>query len=135
MTERDEIRLLALDVDGTLAARADEVTPKTRAALHRAHEAGIEIVIATGRRYRTTRRVIAALGLPVRAVVLGGALVKEEDGSTLHAANFDSAEFASLHDLARRSGHTIVCQLDSFEAVIVFPLQSLQQPELDLASD
>ncbi len=71
MAERNKIRLLALDVDGTLAARTDEITPRTRAALHRAWEAGIEIVIATGRRYRSTRRVITALGLPVRAVVLG----------------------------------------------------------------
>lgn len=113
MTPLDNIRLLALDVDGTLAAREDEVTPRTRAALHQATAAGIEVVIATGRRYRTTRVVIEALGLPVRAVVLGGALVKAGDGSTLHEARFEDGDFQELRDLLVEAGQSPVCQRDS----------------------
>ena len=107
--------MLALDVDGTLAARGDEVTPGTRDALHRAWELGIEVVIATGRRYRSTRRVIEALGLPVNAVVLGGSLIKEGGGRTLGAKTFEAPDFASIHTIASDRGHAIVCQRDSSE--------------------
>ena len=113
MTPASEIRLLALDVDGTLAARGDEVTPRTREALARAQAAGIEVAIATGRRYRTTLRVVEALGFPVDTVCLGGALVKDGAGTTLHSSSFDEPDFAALHQLARDHGHAIVCHRDS----------------------
>ena len=113
MTPACEIRLLALDVDGTLAARGDEVTPRTRQALARAQAAGIEVAIATGRRYRTTLRVVEALGLPVDTVCLGGALVKDGTGTTLHSEHFDASDFATLHQLARDHGQAIVCHRDS----------------------
>ena len=115
MTPGPEIRLLALDVDGTLAARGDEVTPATRAALRRAREAGVVVAIATGRRYRTTLRVVEALGLPVDVVCLGGALVKAGDGTTVHREQFDETDFAAIHGLARRRGQAVVCHRDSSE--------------------
>ena len=113
MTPASEIRLLAVDVDGTLAARGDEVTPRTRQALARAQEAGIQVAIATGRRYRTTMRVVESLGLPVDTVCLGGALVKDGTGATLHSEHFDASDFATLHQLARDHGQAIVCHRDS----------------------
>ncbi len=83
-----DIRLIALDVDGTLAARGDEITPDTRDALHRAFDAGVHVALATGRRYRTSLRVAEALGLPVEIVCLGGALVKDAQRRTLQAHQF-----------------------------------------------
>jgi Cof subfamily protein (haloacid dehalogenase superfamily) len=115
MTPASEIRLIALDVDGTLAARDNEVTPRTRESLHRAVAAGIHVAIATGRRYRTTLRVVEALGLPVDVVCLGGALVKDREGATLEAAAFEADDFESIHGLAREHGHAIVCHRDSAE--------------------
>ena len=113
MTPGPDIRLLALDVDGTLTARGDEVTPATWKALHRAADYGVRVVIATGRRYRTTMRVVEALGLPVDVVCLGGALVKAGDGRTLHAEWFDETDFANIHRLARQGGQAVICHRDS----------------------
>ncbi|MBW2229321.1 MAG: HAD family hydrolase [Deltaproteobacteria bacterium] len=110
------IRMLALDIDGTLAVRGDEVSVATRDALHGAHARGIEIVIATGRRYRTTRRVIEALGLGVPAICLGGALVKAHDHTTLHAQAFAPQDFRLLADALREAGLTLVGQRDSHAA-------------------
>ena len=107
-----DIRLLALDVDGTLAARGDEVTPRTRDALHRAAGAGLAIVLATGRRHRTTRRVIGSLGLPVPAVCLGGALVKDGGGRTLKAEVFAAHELETVVHLLRRHGQPGIAQRD-----------------------
>jgi hypothetical protein len=113
MTPASEIRLIALDVDGTLAARGDEVTPATRDALHRAVDEGIHVAIATGRRYRTTLRVVKTLGLAVDTVCLGGALVKDGKRQTVRAHRFDPDDFGLIHDLAREHGHAIICHRDS----------------------
>ena len=105
--------MLALDVDGTLAARGDEVTPATRAAVARAIEAGIHVTLATGRRYRTSLRIVDILELPVDVVCLGGALVKDSEQKTLHSTPFDPDDFGVVHDLAREHGHAIICHRNS----------------------
>lgn len=107
------IRMLALDVDGTLAARGDEVTPATREALCLAHASGVEVVIATGRRYRSTERVLESLELATAAVCLGGALIKEANASTLRAEGFSSDEFQQVARLMGDAGTTLVAQRDA----------------------
>jgi len=109
------IQLLAVDVDGTLVNSEDEISAATRAALHRAREAGVEVVIATGRRYRNTQGAIGALGLPVPSVCLGGALVKGGDGRTLHADVFEAEEFRAVASLYRDRGHAVLAQRDSHQ--------------------
>jgi Cof subfamily protein (haloacid dehalogenase superfamily) len=107
------IQLLAVDVDGTLVTSGDAISAPTRAALHRLRGAEVEVAIATGRRYRNAQRAIDALGLPVPSVCLGGALVKGEDGRTLHARAFDASQFRTVASLFREQGHTVVAQRDS----------------------
>lgn len=107
------IRLLALDVDGTLAARGHEVTPATRSALERARDAGLEIALATGRRYRSARHVIEALGFAVPAVCLGGSLVKDAEGETLSAHPFGAEPFRRIAGFLRERGHVVVGQRDA----------------------
>ena len=106
------VRLLALDLDGTLAWRGDEVLPATRQALERARSQGVEVVIATGRRYRTTLRVADALGFVPRAVCLGGALVKESSGRTLHSVAFSPGELAQVAGAVRDAGLSPIGQRD-----------------------
>ena len=45
----NSIRLLALDLDGTILTSDKQVTPRTRHALSSAMEAGVEVVLVTGR--------------------------------------------------------------------------------------
>jgi Cof subfamily protein (haloacid dehalogenase superfamily) len=107
------IQLLAVDVDGTLVTTEGGVSDPTRAALHRLRGTGVEVAIATGRRYRNAQGAIGALGLPAPAVCLGGALVKGADGRTLHAQPLEAPEFRSVASLFRSLGHTVVAQRDS----------------------
>lgn len=108
-----QVRMLALDVDGTLAFRGNEVLPRTREALHRAAAEGIEVVIATGRRYRTTRRVIDAVGLDLRCVCLGGALVKNADGSTLREHRYAPDRAHAVVEILRAEEQAAIVQRDS----------------------
>ena len=107
------IQLLAVDVDGTLVTPEGGISAPTRAALHRLRGAGVEVAIATGRRYRNAQGAIGALGLPVPTVCLGGALLKGADGRTLHAQAFEASEFRAVASLFRELGHAVVAQRDS----------------------
>jgi Cof subfamily protein (haloacid dehalogenase superfamily) len=101
--------MIALDLDGTLALDNHQVSPATRDALQELHEDGVEVVIATGRRYRTTRFVIDNLGLEVFAVCNGGSLVKRPDQRTLHSAAFS---VKPVVELARQMNLTVFAQRD-----------------------
>lgn len=71
------------------------------------------MVLATGRRYRTTRLVIDQLGLPLPAVCLGGALIKGPASETLHCEPFAPAQIKRLLALARRRRLTLILQRDA----------------------
>lgn len=102
--------MIALDLDGTLAIANNQVSPATRDALEALHnEEGVEVVIATGRRYRTTRWVIDNLGFDVYAVCNGGSLVKRPDQSTFMADTFDVSDIV---ELARSMNLTVFAQRD-----------------------
>ena len=87
MTERQfrlrMIRLIALDIDGTLLDSAWQVPAENRDAIRRATDAGIEVALVTGRRFDFARPVIDQIDAPLTLIVSGGALVKRRDGQTL----------------------------------------------------
>ena len=112
-TPPKDIALLAIDVDGTLVTETDEVSPRTREAVHRARRKGLAVVLATGRRYRTTQRVMDQLALRLPTVCLGGGLIKSAEGETLHSEPFSTDQVERLLDLARRRGLTLIAQRDS----------------------
>ncbi len=76
------IRLLAIDIDGTLLDSKGQVPDAHRAALAEAIERGITIALATGRSFHFTRPVVEALALPVTLIVNNGAVVKNAEGAT-----------------------------------------------------
>jgi len=77
------IRLIALDIDGTLLDSQWEVPQANREAIRRATDVGIEVALVTGRRFDFARPVIEQVDAPLTFIVSGGALVKRRDGQTL----------------------------------------------------
>ncbi len=61
MSPSTPIRLVALDLDGTLLNREGHVTPRTRAALQAAVDKGVYIVPATGRPLASLPPLVAQL--------------------------------------------------------------------------
>jgi hydroxymethylpyrimidine pyrophosphatase-like HAD family hydrolase len=55
--------MIALDMDGTLLGEDGKVSPRNLAALRAAEAAGIEVVVATGRRHCYAMRVLCPLHL------------------------------------------------------------------------
>ena len=69
------VKLLALDLDGTLLNSKKELTPRTRDALYAAAEAGVEIVPTTGRFFTGMPEVIQKLPFLHYAITINGAQV------------------------------------------------------------
>jgi Cof subfamily protein (haloacid dehalogenase superfamily) len=76
------IRLLALDIDGTLTDPNFQVPARNIAALRAAHEAGIEIILATGRRHDYALPIAQELGFPIWLISSNGALIRSSDSET-----------------------------------------------------
>ncbi|MEO8501944.1 MAG: HAD hydrolase family protein, partial [Vicinamibacteria bacterium] len=51
------IRLLALDIDGTLLNSRKEISARNQAAIAAALDAGVRLALVTGRRYPAARRI------------------------------------------------------------------------------
>ena len=72
------IRLVALDIDGTLLRSDRTLSPRSCEAVARARALGVRVVLVTGRRHPSARRVAEELGEGLPLVVHNGALVVED---------------------------------------------------------
>ncbi|MFC5470036.1 Cof-type HAD-IIB family hydrolase [Cohnella suwonensis] len=88
------IRMIALDVDGTLLNDHHELTPRVREAVREAAKRGAEIVLCTGRGSTSALPVLRELGLKGTMITHNGASVVDSES---RAILFDTA---IPHDLA-----------------------------------
>jgi Cof subfamily protein (haloacid dehalogenase superfamily) len=105
------IRLLAIDIDGTLLDPHFQISERNLAAIRAAHHAGIEIMLATGRRYDYALPIAHELGIPAWLISSNGALVRSSRGETFCVDHLPA-------DTARR----LISYMDEFRsnAVLTF---------------
>jgi Cof subfamily protein (haloacid dehalogenase superfamily) len=126
-------RLLALDIDGTLINSREELTPATHEAIRRAMGSGIQVVLATGRRYSRSLEYTLRLELDLPIVTASGALIKRPvDHQTLYRAEFRPAVLSGVLGHLAQAGHDAVLYTDSFGDGFDFycPRLDVTQPEL-----
>ena len=104
------IKLLAIDLDGTLYNSARQVTPRVRAALITARENGLELVIATGRGRRGAENALTTLGMDFPYICSAGALLRSGlGGETIHAWTFHAHnELMHIIDFTRQHGTGLI---------------------------
>jgi len=90
---RMPIRLIAIDIDGTLLDSQWKVPEANRIAIAEAVARGIEVALVTGRRFDFAAPIGRQLGAEVTMIVNNGALVKSIDGKT-HLRNLLPAAVA-----------------------------------------
>ena len=103
------IRLLASDIDGTLLNPEFQISPDDLAALRRAHSAGIEIVLVTGRRHTFALPIAQQLGFDLWLISSNGAVTRSLSGETFHR---DLMPRQTCHDICAAMqefrGHTVL---------------------------
>ncbi len=76
--ERPPIRLIAIDLDGTLLSSRKTITPRTHTAIKAAMKIGVKVVLATARPPRSVRAYYEALKLDTPTINYNGALIWDE---------------------------------------------------------
>jgi Cof subfamily protein (haloacid dehalogenase superfamily) len=71
------VEVLACDLDRTLIWEDGVLRPRTRAALGRAREAGLRVIVVTGRMFRSVRPYLEEAGLEDPVVCYQGAVVAD----------------------------------------------------------
>ena len=142
-----KIKVLALDLDGTLTNDQKVVTPRTRAALDAAIAQGVTVVLASGRPTAGITPLAKELGLDKKGGCIlsynGGKIVDCRTGETLVEKTLDPAlvpelcAFAAAQDVAilTYSSEGIVCEreTDPWAAKETFTTKLPMIPVEDLA--
>jgi 5-amino-6-(5-phospho-D-ribitylamino)uracil phosphatase len=93
------VRLVALDLDGTLLPASKKLTDRTIGVVRDVRAAGIEVTLATGKGWNHTRRYAEELGLTAPVVALEGALVAEPGaaGPAIHSRTLATETVRAVH--------------------------------------
>jgi hypothetical protein len=112
------IRLLAVDIDGTLLDSSGRIPDVHREALADAHAGGIAVVLATGRAQHFALPVAQSLGIPFGLIVNNGAVARNPEGVTV-----------VRHLLAREAARAVLDHTPEFEdsVAIVFDRDDARQ--------
>jgi len=81
---KNRVRLLAVDIDGTLLDSTYRLPEENLKALRRAHAAGIEVVLATGRRHSFALSIAQQLGFDLWLISSNGAITRSLTGEYFH---------------------------------------------------
>ena len=126
------VRLVAIDIDGTLLPTASTtISRRNRRALCDAQQAGLHVVIATGRRHQYAEPVLEQIGLSSRTVMISsnGSVVRRFSGELLDRTLLPADIARALCGALRRFGQTMVFTFDREEApeLVVENMASLHE--------
>jgi len=92
-TMKHNIRLIAIDLDGTLLNSEQKVTPASRAAMQRVAQAGIQVILVTGRSASSTETVLDMLRMDLPYICSAGSLIQSgKSGRLISARPFHSPQ-------------------------------------------
>ena len=78
------IRLIAVDIDGTLLNSQFRISEKDLQALRRANQDGIEVILVTGRRHAFAMPIAEQLGFDLWLISSNGAVTRSLRGEAFH---------------------------------------------------
>ncbi|MBD2777710.1 Cof-type HAD-IIB family hydrolase [Iningainema tapete] len=79
-----DIRLLVVDIDGTIAGESNSISPAVKQAITAAQQKGIRVAIATGRMYRSALRFHQEIGANLPLLAYQGAWIQDPATDTIH---------------------------------------------------
>lgn len=101
MNNKNNIKLAAFDMDGTLLNDRKEITPRTEAALKELINNGVKVAFITGRVSVSPKSYAETSGLKVPVAATNGSHVEDEDGNLIYEAELDKETVIKVLDLLR----------------------------------
>lgn len=126
------IRLLAIDIDGTLFNSRQEISLANRTALKKARMAGMTPVLVTGRGRLDTESVLDLLGEDLSYICSAGSLIRPgRTGQPIAARTFQvSGELRVVFDFIRRNGAGLLAEsLDRYWWFATPEVESVLDPK------
>jgi Cof subfamily protein (haloacid dehalogenase superfamily) len=124
------IRLIGIDVDGTLLDSHGRLPEENRRAIETAVDAGVHVALVTGRSYPFARPVAIGLPAPVTLIVSNGAVERAMDGTTLARRLLDREVARSVLAATRPYRHNAALIFDRDTAgQMVFETMDWTHPE------
>src|SRR6202140_3313053 len=80
----ESLRLIAIDIDGTLLNPEFQISPTDLAALRRADAEGVEVILVTARRHTFALPIAQQLGFDLWLITSNGAITRSLSGETFH---------------------------------------------------
>ena len=112
--------MIAIDMDGTLLGDDGRVSPRNLAALRAAQAAGIEVVVATGRRHSYALHVLRPLGLhPFSVLISSNGTVTRTLGSHSPDSEPVPSELIARTYLPRATALWLCGHVDEFRNALV----------------
>jgi Cof subfamily protein (haloacid dehalogenase superfamily) len=104
MSKTRQVRLLAVDVDGTLLTDACQISPATSRAVQHVIQRGVQVVLASARGPSALRGIMMELGMSSLAICYTGALTcRISSHPPLEVITEQRIPLPSAHDLLRRA--------------------------------
>lgn len=122
-----DIKLIALDLDGTLLTTDKKLTERTKATLKAAREKGVKVVLTTGRPLKAMDFFLKELGTNGHedeyTITFNGGLVQNNTGEILDKTVFSIDDVSRIYEETEK----LNIPLDAISEGIVYQIQSDQE--------
>lgn len=99
---KKDIKLVALDMDGTLLNDQGEVSEGNRSAIKDAIDQGVHVILSTGRSIITSHEYVKALELTSYHITVNGSEIWDEKGDLVHRREVPIDHIQWMYDLAQQ---------------------------------
>ena len=123
------VRLIGIDIDGTLLDSRGLMPGANRDAIHEAVAAGVHVALVTGRSFPFARPVAETLPPAITLIVSNGAIERAMDGATLARRLLDRHVARGVLDTTRpfRDAAALIFDRDA-DRQVVFETMDWEQP-------
>jgi Cof subfamily protein (haloacid dehalogenase superfamily) len=123
------IRLIGIDIDGTLLDTNGHMPDANCIAIQRAVDAGVHVALVTGRSYPFARPVAQRLPQSISLIVSNGAVERAMDGATFIRRLLDRGRARQVLDTTRRHRHATALIFDrDFDRQVVYETMDWEHP-------
>jgi HAD superfamily hydrolase (TIGR01484 family) len=102
--EKQDIKLVALDMDGTLLNKAGEISEENRRAIKEAENQGVFVVLSTGRSFATCSDFAKSMELQSYLITVNGSEIYDNQGKLVERNIVDSDSIQWMWELSQKYG-------------------------------
>ncbi|MBS8264280.1 HAD family phosphatase [Mesobacillus boroniphilus] len=100
--KKPDIKLIALDMDGTLLDDRHVVSEENRRAIKEAEKKGVRVVLSTGRSLKTARDYVLSLELSSYLVTINGGEIWGPNGELVQRSMVDTEHIKWMYELSQK---------------------------------